>query len=730
MSDRDLLASLASIAGAILAGATLPGTIELGMLTAAARAKRRPLPPRVRPIGRIAIVIPAHDEEAGIGACVASVLEAAGHDEASCVVVVADNCSDATSSLAREAGARVLERNDPGVRGKGHALAFAFERLLAEGFGALLVIDADTEIDPHAIEEVRRWLEAGADAVQLRYDVRDSRRSPLVRLRRLAFLGFNVLRPAGRDRLGLSAGILGNGFALTRETLLAVPFDAASIVEDLEYHLRLVAAERRVRFAPGASVRGEIPSAAAAGDAQSARWEGGRFGMLFGHGPPLLARALSGRPALLEPVADLALLPLGYHAMALGAAWLAGGTFVSALALVGIVVLAWHVVEAAFRFGDGFDDLASLAAAPGYLLRKLFRLPDVVAGAGRRARWMRAERPAAPLRMAGRRDGDPDVSLVVVSFNTRDSLRSCLERLSRTSGVVQEILVVDNASADGSADMVEREFPQVRLLRSPVNLGFAAANNLAFRSCRGRYVVLVNSDAFPDEGAIVAAVKRMEADPTVGLAGARLEGLDGSFQPSARSFPNPVYDFLVLTGLSARFPRSRWFGRPDRTFADPSREAFVDWVPGAFAVIRREALEEVAGFDERFFLYYEEVDLCRRLAASGWRIAYWPEVLVRHVGGASSRKVEKLTFSESGSQLTLWRMRSALLYYRKHHGGMVAWLAMAQECGWQRLRALRRGRAGDPESQARAADALGVVRTWQEAWRDTSGGRVSPPRPW
>lgn len=730
MSDPGFLSQLAHFTGAGLALATLPGSVALALLTVGSLFPARRPPARVRSVGRIALVVPAHDEATGIAACVASLRVAAENDPDASVVVVADNCTDETARIAREAGARVLERHDSQHRGKGRALAFAFERLLAEGVGAVLVVDADTEIEPQALAVVRAWLEGGADAVQLRYDVRNPDASPLVRLRHLAFLGFNALRPTGRERLGLSAGILGNGFALSRETLEAVPFDADSIVEDLEYHLRLVASGRRVRFTAKARVRGEIPMGAASGDAQSARWEGGRFGMLASHGGPLLRAVLGGRLASLEPLADLALLPLGYHAMALGLAALLAGPFFRAVALAGLAGIALHVVVAALGFGRGFRDLAALAAAPAYLARKLLRIPDVVAGASRRARWVRAERAAAPLRLAERGAGAPDVSMVVVSFNTRDSLRRCLQTLARTSGVSHEIVVVDNASRDGSADMVAREFPGVVLLRSDVNLGFAAANDLAFRHCRGRSVVLVNSDAFPEEGAIAHALKRMEAEPGVGLAGARLEGLDGSWQPSARSFPNPFFDFLVLTGLSARFPRSRIFGRPDRTFADPREEAFVDWVPGAFAVIRREALEDVSGFDERFFLYYEEVDLCRRMRQAGWRIAYWPEVLVRHVGGASSRKVETLTFSESGSQLTLWRMRSALLYYRKHHGGLVAWLAMAQESAWHALRAWRHGRRGDLESQARAADARGVIRTWREAWRDTDGGRVSPPRPW
>jgi N-acetylglucosaminyl-diphospho-decaprenol L-rhamnosyltransferase len=188
-----------------------------------------------------------------------------------------------------------------------------------------------------------------------------------------------------------------------------------------------------------------------------------------------------------------------------------------------------------------------------------------------------------------------------------------------------------------------------------------------------------------------------------------------------------VQEAIVLSGLAARFPKSRWFGRLDRTWADPTQAAPVDWVPGAFALVRRDLFERLGGFDERFFLYYEEVDLCRRIHAAGYRVQYWPELRVQHIGGVSARTVAGATVARSGSQLTLWRARSGLLYYRKNHGWLTAWAVNRLERGWHRLRAWRAALHGQAQKAAESVAHLGLLR---RAWHDTLGGRVAPPRPW
>ncbi len=321
----------------------------------------------------------------------------------------------------------------------------------------------------------------------------------------------------------------------------------------------------------------------------------------------------------------------------------------------------------------------------------------------------------------------PLISVIVVSFNTRDILRACLQRLfSVTAGLRLQVIVVDNASRDASADMVAQEFPGICLIRSGSNLGFAAANNLAFLQARGDHVLLLNPDALLEPQALQRALAHIEADPAIGLGGGLLLGRDGQREPSARRFPSLLNELLVLSGLAARYPQSRFFGRFDRTWDNSGQAATVDWVPGAFALMRRAALDQVGPFDERFFLYCEEVDLCRRFRARGWKILYWPDVVIRHSGGESSRTLADQEFSSSGSQLTLWRMRSQLLYYRKHHGALARGVA-ALESGWHGLRAWRARRQG---LLRKAAESERVVALMRQAWRETDGGRSSPPRPW
>jgi GT2 family glycosyltransferase len=326
--------------------------------------------------------------------------------------------------------------------------------------------------------------------------------------------------------------------------------------------------------------------------------------------------------------------------------------------------------------------------------------------------------------------GWPDASIVIVSFNTRDLLRECIGTLYREAcGVNIETIVVDNASKDGSADMVAAEFPALRLIRSETNLGFAAANNRGFKVARGRYVVLLNSDAFPKTDALRLSVEKMDRAPQVGLAGARLIGRDGSWQPSARMFPSILNDFLTLSGLAAKHPHSQFFGRFDRTWADQMQPAPVDWVPGAFSIIRRDLLERIGYFDERFFLYYEEVDLCRRIKAAGYQIWYWPDVVVVHLGGESSKTVKRLSMSSSGSQLTLWRMRAAFLYYRKHHGFAGAFCAMNSEAQWHRLRAFLARRRHDPDSLAKAEESQILVAAAGQAWQTPMAASPARPNP-
>jgi len=330
------------------------------------------------------------------------------------------------------------------------------------------------------------------------------------------------------------------------------------------------------------------------------------------------------------------------------------------------------------------------------------------------------------------------VSVIVVSFNTRDVLRQCIQSIlteceRMPAGFTAEILVVDNASNDGSVEMVRHEFANspfpVKILQSGVNLGFAEANNVAMELALGRYLVLLNSDALLHSAALRLAIEHMDGNAYVGVGGARLIGPKGEWQPSARSFPGLWHVFVVFSGLASRFPKSRIFGAFDRTWASPDLQAEVDWVPGAFSIMRREALVKTGLFDPRFFLYSEEVDLCHRMKASGFRVLYWPDVVVTHIGGESSRKLTTLKFSDTESQIVLWRMRSTLLYFRKNHGIRV-WGIRWLEDGMHALRWLRNRWSKDLARRNRAEEAKLLLALMDQAWRETKGGRVSPPQPW
>jgi GT2 family glycosyltransferase len=320
------------------------------------------------------------------------------------------------------------------------------------------------------------------------------------------------------------------------------------------------------------------------------------------------------------------------------------------------------------------------------------------------------------------------LSVMIVTYNSARLIDILLTQIGEEIGKLgAEVIVVDNASQDGTADVIEQRQGWVRLIRSPENLGFAAANNLAARHACGRLLLLLNPDALPEPGVISEAVDRMMRHQSVGLAGGRLLALDGTTQPSARMFPSLLNEWLVLSGLAHKYPKSTFYGRFDRTWADSGAKASVDWVPGAFAIVRASLFRALGGFDEKFFMYYEEVDLCRRIHDMGRKIAYWPSLRVSHTGGESAKTVEGQKVSKSGAQLTLWRARSGLIYYRKNHGWWTTFAVNRLERTWHLLRAWRGKRQGDPEKAAESAEHAATLK---RAWNDTLGGRVSPPRPW
>jgi cellulose synthase/poly-beta-1,6-N-acetylglucosamine synthase-like glycosyltransferase len=388
-----VIAVIIAMAGVALCLLTLPGTIELLILTVAgslsAHARRIGL---TRNVSRIAVVVPAHNEEGGVANTVASLKRCLEADSRHSIVVVADNCDDHTAERAAAAGARVIVREDRMRRGKGYALEYAFGILLGEGFDALAVVDADSVVEPNFLAEIEHILARGADAVQSRYGVLNPGASMRTRLMNVALMAFNVLRPRGRERLGLSVGILGNGFALTRDTLTAVPYDAHSVVEDLEYNLRLVRAGKAVRFADRTGVWGEMPAGGAAASTQRTRWEGGRIRMLREQVPILLADLAAGRFAMAEPLLELLLLPLAFHAALLMLALALPCGPARWYAAAALIVIGAHVGAAIVVGGGGLADLAALAFAPFYIVWKLALAPAIGKAASKDTDWVRTAR--------------------------------------------------------------------------------------------------------------------------------------------------------------------------------------------------------------------------------------------------------------------------------------------------------------------------------------------------
>ena len=388
------LATFIEMAGAVLLAATVPGTIYLALLTVAGSLPARRTTAG-KFTGRIALVVPAHNEASGIRRTIENLLAIVQTDGNADVVVVADNCSDNTAVIAREAGARVMERHDLGRRGKGYALDHAFNTLAREGYAAYIVIDADSLAADNLLSCVRQHFSGECLALQTRYTVLNGSETPRTRLAEIALAAFNVLRPRGRDRLGLSVGILGNGFALRREVLERIPYTATSVVEDLEYHLKLVAAGIAVEFADDTEIRGEMPTGEQGSRVQRARWEGGRLRMLVEHAPALIGKILRGKLRFLEPLADLMLLPLAYHVIlllvTLGMSLLVTtGLSVVAIASLGIVCL--HTVVAMRVTRLPLSRLWTLTRVPLYLLWKLRMLATTLAGAARGSAWIRTDR--------------------------------------------------------------------------------------------------------------------------------------------------------------------------------------------------------------------------------------------------------------------------------------------------------------------------------------------------
>jgi GT2 family glycosyltransferase len=257
-----------------------------------------------------------------------------------------------------------------------------------------------------------------------------------------------------------------------------------------------------------------------------------------------------------------------------------------------------------------------------------------------------------------------DLSVIIVNHNVKDLLaRSLMSIYSGTRGITFEVIVVDNASNDGSIEYIREKFSEAKIIRLEENTGFAKANNMGIKEARGKYLLLLNPDTLVVENALTVLVQFMNGHPETGVAGAKLLNRDGTLQASARSFPTPLTVFFGRTSILTRlFPNNK-FTRRDLicTTHDSDDPLEVDWVSGACLITRRDVIEQVGLLDERYFMYWEDADWCYRIKKAGWKVFYIPKARIIHYAGESSKS--------NGNRMITEFHKSVYYYYRKNHIG-------------------------------------------------------------
>ncbi len=299
-----------------------------------------------------------------------------------------------------------------------------------------------------------------------------------------------------------------------------------------------------------------------------------------------------------------------------------------------------------------------------------------------------------------------DLSVVIVSWNTRRVIGACLESVFRNLGnLTAEVIVIDNGSSDHSAQMIAHEFPQVRLIDNDTNRGFAAANNQGIRIARGRHVLLLNPDTVIIGDVLEKTLAYARAHPDAGIVGCQVMEGRAAVQRTCFRFPSPLNTFMWVTGLSAVFPRSRVAGRAAYGPWRRDGERDVDVVSGMFMLARREAIEQVGPMDEKYFVFAEEADWCRRFRDAGWRCVFAPVGRILHVDGGSK------STEQADTRMYVQLQKSVLRFQRKHLG-VARWLlakvlfttSMVARAAWWRLMAAV-GLGTEPRRKARLSAA-------------------------
>jgi GT2 family glycosyltransferase len=252
-----------------------------------------------------------------------------------------------------------------------------------------------------------------------------------------------------------------------------------------------------------------------------------------------------------------------------------------------------------------------------------------------------------------------DLSVLIVTYNSEKVVRACLESVFNSiQGITVEVILVDNNSQDRTAELVEREFSWVTLMRSPRNLGFAAGNEVGFRAARGKVICLVNPDTvITDRNTFTAALAILGERPDVGIATCRLCNPDGSVQDSVRNFPHPINFVVRGLRLENLFPRMKQKYILQSLPSDRITE--IDWCIGAFLLLKREMIEQIGFLDTRYFMYYEDADICARAWKFGWKVVYVPGITVTHV-------YKRQSAGRLNSPLTLIHLKSFIRFYLRH----------------------------------------------------------------
>lgn len=310
------------------------------------------------------------------------------------------------------------------------------------------------------------------------------------------------------------------------------------------------------------------------------------------------------------------------------------------------------------------------------------------------------------------------VSIIIVNWNTREMTCACIASLPR-SGAAQEmqVILVDNASTDGSAEAIRTRFPHVQVIQNTENRGFAAANNQAFRIARGDYVLLLNSDTLVLDNVIENSVKYMQANPNVGVMGCRVLNADRTVQPTCSRAPSFTNLFLLTSGMS-RLPWPRFVDRYQMRRWNRRRERDVEVVSGCYMLVRRKTIDEVGLLDESFFFFGEETDWCKRFRKAGWALRFAPIGEIIHYGGGSAKKLNH--------RRDLMLTEALVRYHRKHSGlfgaaavwGQLALFNLSRWAYWT-VRAWVDSRACERRDHFR-----GVMHGFRRVWSASSGAVV------